>query len=106
MSKILLLKLVDMCAAAQQGMRGSTGSDWWQVGSTRGTWAEQAAALRVAASIRLHHHGAHCATEHNHLTTAVCAGPSQGSEPQGHDLEGPRQCAPINVHATIHTLGF
>lgn len=36
-----------------RAVRGSTGSDWWRMGSTRGTWAERTAAFREAASTRV-----------------------------------------------------
>lgn len=77
MSKTLLLKLVDMWAAAPWAARGSARPGPGQSGIHSG---------RGAASPRR----PACAT-------AVGAGASQGADPRGHDPGGPRQCAPIAV---------
>lgn len=53
-------------------------------GGARGTWAERRRAGRQHP-LGLHHRRAQRAAERAHPSSAVCAGPSQGAKPRGHD---------------------
>lgn len=93
MSKISLLKLVDACAVAQEGCAWERWARLAAVGSTLGLGRASRGAQGGSIHL-LHCRSAQHATEPAHPTAAICAGPSQGAEPHGHDLGGPRQCAP------------